>query len=234
MAAGAGLLVASLTGSQPLLPIAGALLGVAMLMPSFRRSPRGDAAPRRRLPAAVFLRGVLTFSFFSVDAFVALLLVTCATSRPPAGIALLPPPAWTTGSWVQARRQERWGAGSRSPGVPDHHLRHRRDGTDPAAVRRARRAAIVTWGLAGLGMGFAYSTFAIVVLRDAPKAEQGAATSALQLSDVLGTALGRASRAPSSPRPTARAASAWGSTAVVALGVGSGLVGIILARRIPA
>ena len=46
---------------------------------------------------------------------------------------------WTTGSWVQARRQERWGAPEAGdPGVRDRDRRHRRDGTDPAAVRRAR------------------------------------------------------------------------------------------------
>ena len=42
----------------------------------------------------------------------------------------------------------------------------------------------------GLGMGLAYSQFAIIVLRSAPKETQGAATSALSLLDGLGAALG--------------------------------------------
>jgi MFS family permease len=49
---------------------------------------------------------------------------------------------------------------------------------------------IVTWALTGVGMGFAYSAFTLVVLRRVPAVEQGAASSALQLSDILGTALG--------------------------------------------
>jgi MFS family permease len=48
----------------------------------------------------------------------------------------------------------------------------------------------VIWGVAGFGMGLSYSTPSLVVLREAPLAEQGAATAGLQLSDVLGGALG--------------------------------------------
>ena len=52
------------------------------------------------------------------------------------------------------------------------------------------RALIVTWAIAGFGMGLSYSTLSLVTLREAPPAEQGAATAGLQLSDVLGTSLG--------------------------------------------
>jgi hypothetical protein len=47
-----------------------------------------------------------------------------------------------------------------------------------------------TLGLAGLGMGLAYSPLALIVLREAHGAEQGRASSALSLTDSLGTALG--------------------------------------------
>jgi MFS family permease len=50
--------------------------------------------------------------------------------------------------------------------------------------------AVPLWGLAGFGMGLAYSTPSLIVLREAAPADQGAATSALQLSDVLGSSLG--------------------------------------------
>jgi MFS family permease len=56
--------------------------------------------------------------------------------------------------------------------------------TIPVAV------ALVTWGVAGLGMGLAYAPLSLVVLREAAPGEEGIATSGLQLSDVLGTALG--------------------------------------------
>ena len=237
MAAGAGLLVASLTSSQPLLLIAGALLGVAMLVPAFRSlTPKGTLRVAAGLPAAVFLRGLLTFSFFGVDAYVPLLLHDWrGQSVAFAGLALTAATlTWTTGSWVQARRQERWGARKLvtlgfvtvTAGIAATGL--------ILLPSVAPAAAIVTWGLAGLGMGFAYSTFSIVVLRDAPKAEQGAATSALQLSDVLGTALGAGIAGACIAAAHREGGLGVGLAAVVALGVGSGLVGIILARRIPA
>ena len=49
---------------------------------------------------------------------------------------------------------------------------------------------VFTWLLPGLGMGFMYSAVTLVVLRGANPTETGAASSALQLSDILGTALG--------------------------------------------
>jgi MFS family permease len=48
----------------------------------------------------------------------------------------------------------------------------------------------VAFGVAGLGMGLAYSPLALIVLREASPETQGTATSALSLTDSLGTALG--------------------------------------------
>ena len=50
--------------------------------------------------------------------------------------------------------------------------------------------APVAWGVAGLGMGLAYSTLSLVVLEGAPADQQGNASASLQLSSVLGSALG--------------------------------------------
>jgi MFS family permease len=49
---------------------------------------------------------------------------------------------------------------------------------------------IVAWGIAGLGMGLAYAPLSLTVLGEATPGQEGAATAALQLSDVLGIALG--------------------------------------------
>ena len=144
------------------------------------------------MPAAVLLRGILTFAFFSVDAFVALTLVNWrGLSATEAGIALSAATiTWTAGAWTQARGASRW---------PTHRFV-----TAGFAVTAAGLAAFllvldqdITWliavptfGLAGFGMGLAYSPLALIVLRDAPATGQGAATSALSLTDSLGTALG--------------------------------------------
>jgi MFS family permease len=50
--------------------------------------------------------------------------------------------------------------------------------------------APLTWGVAGLGMGIAFSTLSLVVLEEAPKGAEGAATAGIQLMNVLGSALG--------------------------------------------
>jgi MFS family permease len=50
--------------------------------------------------------------------------------------------------------------------------------------------APVAWGVAGLGMGLAYSTLSLVVLETASVDQQGTASASLQLASVLGSALG--------------------------------------------
>jgi hypothetical protein len=98
----------------------------------------------------------------------------------------------------------------------------------PAAV------GIPLWGLSGLAMGLAYSPLSLTMLASATPGQEGAATSALQLSDTLGVALGTG---------TAGALVAWGSSAGWQPRVGPALVfvmsamvagtGALLARRLP-
>ena len=192
-AAGAGMLVAGLTAQQLPVIVLGAVVGLALLVPAYRRlTPRGTLLLAIGVPAAVLLRGVMTFAFFSADAYIPLLLQTWrGTPATLTGIVFtVTTVAWTAGTWFQARRIERWGprrfvflgfaliaTGALLtipvvlPGVPP-------------------QIAAVTWALPGVGMGFMYSAVTLVVLRGSAPAEQGSASSALQLSDILGTALG--------------------------------------------
>ena len=50
--------------------------------------------------------------------------------------------------------------------------------------------AIVAWGVGGLGMGLAYSMLSLVVLETASTDQMGSASASMELSSVLGTALG--------------------------------------------
>jgi len=192
-AAGAGILVAALTTQQVLLVLGGSALGIALLLPAFRRlTPAGTLVLATGVPAAILLRGVMTFAFFSGDAYIPLLLQTWRGTSPTlTGIVFtVTTLAWTAGTWIQARRIDTWGprrfitlgfvliaVGSALtllallPAVP------------PAI-------AVLTWIPPGIGMGFMYSAVTLVVLRGVAASEQGSATSALQLSDILGTALG--------------------------------------------
>ena len=93
--------------------------------------------------------------------------------------------------------------------------------------------AIVTWSIAGFGMGLSYSTLSLMTLRLARPEEQGSATAALQLSDVLGTSLG-AGLGGALVAAAARAGSAgWvglGQTFAVATGVA--VTGLLITRRL--
>ncbi|HEY7147353.1 MAG TPA: MFS transporter [Streptosporangiaceae bacterium] len=169
------------------------LLGAAAGLPALRRLvPPGTLAARRGLPATILSRGLLTFGFFGADAYVTL-TVTVLRHRSPllASLAVTGATiAWTAGSWSQARlAQTRAGrsliraglliilagiAGmvvALQPGVPV-------------------ATALAAWTVAGLGMGMAYPTLSLLMLREAPPGREGWASASLNLADVLGTALG--------------------------------------------
>ena len=192
LVAGAALVVSGLSNFSTI-PIVLIAVGVAIGVPAFARlTPRGTIRASAGLPTAILLRGFLTFAFFCADAYVALVIQGWrGESALIAGLAYMSSTlTWTGGSWVNAHNIARLGPG-----------RLLRAGFGVVLVGIVGFlvvllpwvppwAAIVIWGMAGLGMGLAYSTPSLIVLREAPVAEQGAATAGLQLSDVLGASLG--------------------------------------------
>ena len=192
-AAGAGLLVAALTARDLPLVVAGSVVGLALLVPAFRRlTPAGTLALALGVPAAVLLRGVLTFAFFTGDAYIPLLLQTWrGTPATLTGLVFTSTTlAWSAGSWLQARRIDRWGS-RRFVALGFALVAAGGVLTIPALLQPVPpEVTIVTWALTGVGMGVAYSALTLVILRRSAPGEQGAATAALQLSDILGTALG--------------------------------------------
>ena len=190
---GAGLVIAALTAPEALVAAGGTAVGLALLLPALRRlTPPGTLRAAEGVPAAVLLRGAMTFSFFAADGYVALLLQTWRGTTPVlTGVVFtVTTIAWSAATWFQAKRIDRWGVvpfvrigfvlvvlgallsiPAVMPAVPPELL-------------------LVTWALPGVGMGVMYSAVTLVVLRRSREAEQGAATSSLQLADILGTALG--------------------------------------------
>lgn len=193
VAIGTGLLLGGLTSGQPVLLLVLGAMGSALAIVALRRlTPPGTLLAARGLPAAVLIRGIITFAFFAVDAYIALALVEWrGLSATEAGISLTAATlTWTGGSWIQARFSSRY--------PPERFVQA---GIAVLIVGLATFLvvlfpqsspwlAIPTVGLAGLGMGLAYSPLALIVLREASGAEQGRASSALSLTDSLGTALG--------------------------------------------
>jgi len=190
---GAALLLAGLSAGSVPLAFAGVAAGVTLALPALGRLlPPGTAHARPGLPAAVCIRGVLTFAFFSASAYISLALTAVrGQSTLVAGAALAAGSVtWTAGAWTQARCYESWGPArlERTAGtvlVVGTLLM-------PVALFDAVPVALwfVATTVAGLGMGLGYAPLSSVALAGAEPGREGVASSSLQLNDVLGIALG--------------------------------------------
>lgn len=193
LAAGTGLLLAGLGAGSPW--AVGGLAGlglVAGLSALGRLVPPGTLRLAPGLPAAVGLRGILTFAFFSANAYISFALVSVRGAPALLAGAVLTSSslAWTAGAWFQARMVERWGLArlGRLGGVALVA------GLVLLGGSLAESVPVTGWFaaavLAGFGMGVTYPLLAVVTLAGADPGREGAATSALQLTDVLGVAVG--------------------------------------------
>jgi MFS family permease len=239
LALGAGLVVGGLSASSPAAIAALVVGGLVLVVPTFRRlTPAGTLRAARGLPAAILLRGIATAAFFAADAYVPLALQDWR-GLPPAAAGIVLTAAtlsWTGGSWIQARRFDRWGARRLVTagfvflviGVATFALILVPE--VPVLV-----VGIPTWAIAGLGMGLLYAPLSLVTLREAREGGQGAATAALQLSDVLGTALGTGIGGGILAAGV-RAGSPQGISLgiVFAVAIVGGIAGLLLAARLPA
>jgi MFS family permease len=191
--AGAGLALAGVSSGQLPAVAAGAIAGGTLLAVSLRRLvPPGTLVARRGLPATILSRGLLTCCFFAGDAYVPYTIVT--VRHAPTTLAAVTLTAstltWTAGAWVQARyitrvgprRLVRSGEGLVLAGLGLMGL------TLVPSVPPA--LAILAWAVAGAGIGIGYAPLSVTTLDRATAGEEGRATSALQLCDVLGQAIG--------------------------------------------
>ena len=238
VASGAGLALAGLQAQNLVVSPALVAVGLVIGIPGLRNLlPPGTFRARGALPAAVLSRGILTFAFFTPDIFVPLTVTTIrGESVVLSGLALTAGTlAWTTGAWIQERTVFRVGA-----------ARLVRDGFLVLALGIAGMVLVLTggppawlcipaWGIAGLGIGMAYSSISLTVLRHAPVGSEGAAASSMQLADILGNALGTGIGAVA----VAAAVASFGS-AVVGVAIADGLAcalaigGVFLASRLRA
>jgi len=172
-----------------------ALAGLAVFAP--RLLPVGSLRAAHGLPAVVALRGLVAANFFAAEVFLPLLLTTERGLSPvQAGLVLtVGALGWSAGSWYQGREG--------------------RARDDAACVRRLRiglammasgtlivtlalwpslplALPVIGWLIAGSGIGLAFPTLSVLALRLAPPQQQGRASSALQLSDSLFSAVGLA------------------------------------------
>lgn len=192
LVAGVALVLGGLGAHQLWLAVALVVVGALPAVWAFvRLVPEGTVRLHPGLPAAVAARGILTFAFFGTDAYVSL-AVTDAHDADTwvAGLALTGATlAWTTGAWVQQRlvvqHGPRWlvrrGMAILAVGIAAMIVAL---GSVPVGV------TVLAWTIGGLGMGLSYAPISVTVLGTAAPGQEGRASASLQLTDVLGVALG--------------------------------------------
>lgn len=237
VAIAAGVFLAALVAEWYVgLPVAIAA-AVALRIPYRRLTPPGVLRAAPGLPATILSRGLLTAAFFSGDAFVPLALRDVRGSASwVVGIALTATTLlWTAGAWIQEREVQRLG--------PRRLIRTGFVGlavawvVASAALSESVPVALLVMAFAatGLAMGPAYASVSVATLALAEKGAEGRATSALQLTDVLGTSLGTGiAGAIVAAGDKLDVDLRWSVGIVLLLAAVYALVGIAVAQRVPA
>jgi MFS family permease len=235
--AGAGTALASLNSGVLPVVVAGGIAGAILLAVSMRQlTPPRNMTARPGLTATILSRSLLTCCFFAGDAYVPYAIVI--VRHAPTALAALALTAstltWTAGSWVQARYIARYGP-----------RRLVRAGECVVAAGLAVMCvvllpsvppalAIVAWALAGGGIGTAYAPLSVTTLDRAAPGEEGRATSALQLCDVLGQALGTGVAGAIVAAAGAGIGHGTGVALAFSFAIAVALIGVVAGTRLPA
>jgi MFS family permease len=193
LALGSTLVLAALTTRSLLPAVALLAVGAWLALGGVRHLlPPGSLRLAPGRPSVVIVIFTIAFAFFGTEAFVPLTVVEVrGGSVTLGGIALSAAAVtWAAGSWLQDRaaaagmRRTLVTIGSAMIGA----------GIGVTALVLMPGAPVLTaaigWGIAGLGMGLAYSMLALLMLETSAPGEEGFSSAALQLMFTLGTALG--------------------------------------------
>ena len=234
--AGTAAVLAATNGPPVALAVALVAVGAPLAVVAFvQLVPPGTLRLAAGMPAAVMVRGILTFAFFGTDAYVSLTFQDVRDQATwVAGAALTAATvAWTAGAWTQERLVARVGP-RRLIATGFTCIVVGIGGMFGALGPLPVPVAIVIWGVAGFGTGLSYAPLSVTVLGLAEPGREGAASSSLQLSDVLGTALGTGA---SGAFVALEEGGSWTLTtalaAAFALTTAVAVVGILAARRLP-
>ncbi|MEP7217004.1 MAG: MFS transporter, partial [Anaerolineaceae bacterium] len=142
--------------------------------------------------AAVAGMGLLNLAFFGSETFIPLAIKEIRDdSTLVAGLVLTAATlSWTAGAWAAERLGRR--IDRRTLALPGALVLALGIAGVSTTVFPSIPIAFVTlsWGVAGFGIGLAYSTFSLVVLAGAEEGSEGAAASGMKLAEVLGGAVG--------------------------------------------
>lgn len=187
VAAGTGILLYGLDGTGwTMLPaVLAGLAGLAFGLP--RLVPAGTLRLRRGLPSVILVRGLLSGAFFGTDVFIPLALTRLHDfSATQAGIVLtVGALGWSAASQIQGRSERPrefyalLGAVLVTAGIV----------LATVALQFSGWLAAPAWIVGGAGMGFSIGSLSVLLLDLSAEDEQGVNSSALQISDTLGSSL---------------------------------------------
>jgi MFS family permease len=239
VALGLGLAATFSVGAGVVLPVAVPLAVVGLpvaLWALVRLLPAGTLRLAPGSPAAVAVRGILTWGFFAADAFVALAVVDGRGGSTLLGGEALSVGAftWAGASWVQARVIDRVGPrvlariGFVLIVIGELGMIAVAQGALPVV------ASIPVWAVGCAGIGTVYAPLALTVLGAARPGEEGAASAAIQLTDGLGIFVGTAvSGWIVSAADHAGHSVATSTTVVFVVAAAVSTVGIVASGRLP-
>jgi MFS family permease len=167
-----------------------AVVAVGALVPSLRvLLPRGVFRAARGIPTVVASRGLLSGTFFTVNAFLPLMLNgTHGWSLAAAGLPLVAGSlSWSASSAWQGRHPDmprarllRWGFVAVAIGAAGMLL--------VAPTWGIGWLAVPFWMIAGVGMGLGFSSVSFLVLAQSPEGTVGLNSAAAQMADQLSVA----------------------------------------------
>jgi len=234
---GAGLVLAGFTLADPIPTVVLLGAGLVVLIPALERLiPKGTLRARQGLPATVLVRGLLTFAYFAGEAYLPLTLTSVRhTSTTFAGLTLtVATMTWTAGSWVQARVVERTGPRILIRGGLSLVVLALAGLASVLWARTPLWVAPLAWGVGGFGIGTAHSPTTLTALGWATPGREGAASSGIQLTDLLGTAFGTGvAGAAVAAVHQHRGDPRLGLGIAFALAASVGLIGVLVTPRIP-
>ncbi len=176
---------------QPLGAVVAVVAVVAALVALRPLTPAGTLRARRGLASVVASRGLLAGAFFAAEVYLPYLLAR-RYGVPPAlsGVTLTAAAVtWAGGAWVQGRLGERLASRDAV-----------RFGTILVAVAVGASAAVaalhapvwlavVSWAVAGAGMGLTYSRQTVLMISYSPQGAEGANSAGLSIADSVGASL---------------------------------------------
>ena len=172
------------------------LAGAALALPMLRKLlPPGTLTVQRGMPAGMIVRGLVSTAYYGAESFFPLsMTLVLGLSTLESGLALSAGAlTWVTGAWIQAKLDARSeGKGRHSRVVAGFVLLVIGDAMIALAIGTDLKSvtlAVVGWAIAGFGMGLVYPAVTTIVLSIAPKGQEGAASSNLQLSETMSVAV---------------------------------------------